>query len=114
VKDENGGLFADSHILNRYKNFFTQLLNVHSVSDVRQIEVHKAEWLVLGPRPFKVEIPVVKFKKYKSPGSDQILADLVQARGKTLLRFMNSLLLFEIRKESIIVPVRKKGWQNWL
>jgi hypothetical protein len=38
VKDENGDLLADSHnILNKWKNYFSQLLNVHSVSDVRQI-----------------------------------------------------------------------------
>jgi hypothetical protein len=37
VKDENGDLLADSHnILNRRKNYYYQLLNVHSVSDVRQ------------------------------------------------------------------------------
>jgi hypothetical protein len=41
VKDENGDLLADSHnILNRWKNYFSQLLNVHNVSDVRQIEVY--------------------------------------------------------------------------
>jgi hypothetical protein len=40
VKDENGDLLADSqNFLNRWKNYFSQLLNVH-VSDVRQIEVH--------------------------------------------------------------------------
>jgi hypothetical protein len=40
VKDESGDLLADSYsILNRWKNYFSQLLNVHSVSDVRQIEV---------------------------------------------------------------------------
>jgi hypothetical protein len=39
VKDENGDLLADSHnILNRW-NYFSHLLNVHNVSDVRQIEV---------------------------------------------------------------------------
>jgi hypothetical protein len=39
VKDENGDLLADSHnILNRWKNYFSQLLNVHNVSDVRQIQ----------------------------------------------------------------------------
>jgi hypothetical protein len=27
VKDENGDLLADSHILNRWKNYFSQLLN---------------------------------------------------------------------------------------
>ncbi|PNF35141.1 hypothetical protein B7P43_G09272 [Cryptotermes secundus] len=48
VKDENGDLFADSHnILNGWKNYFSQLLNVHRVSDVRQIEIHTAELLVL-------------------------------------------------------------------
>jgi hypothetical protein len=40
VKDENGDLLVDSHnILNRWKNYFLQLLNVHNVIDVRQIEV---------------------------------------------------------------------------
>jgi hypothetical protein len=40
VKDDNGDLLADSHnILNRWKNYLSQLLNVHNVSDVRQIEV---------------------------------------------------------------------------
>jgi hypothetical protein len=37
-KDENGDLLADSHnILNRWKNYFSQLLNMQSVSDVRKI-----------------------------------------------------------------------------
>jgi hypothetical protein len=44
VRNENGDLLADSHnILNRWKNYFSPLLNVHNVSDVRQIEVHMAE-----------------------------------------------------------------------
>jgi hypothetical protein len=44
VKDENGDLLADSHnILNRWKNYFSQLLNVHRVSDVRQREIHTAD-----------------------------------------------------------------------
>jgi flavorubredoxin len=39
VKDANGYLLADSHnILNMRKNYFSQLLNVHNVSDVRQIK----------------------------------------------------------------------------
>jgi hypothetical protein len=40
VKDENGDLLADSqNILIRCKNDFSQLLKVHRVSDVRQIEI---------------------------------------------------------------------------
>jgi hypothetical protein len=38
VKDENGDLPADSYnILNRWKNYFLQLLNIDRVSDDRQI-----------------------------------------------------------------------------
>jgi hypothetical protein len=43
MKDENGDLLADFHnILNRRKNYFCQLLNVHNISDVRQREIHTA------------------------------------------------------------------------
>jgi hypothetical protein len=66
VKDENGDLLADSHnILNRWKNYFSQLLNVHNVSDIRQIEVHMAETLVPGHSHLEAEIAIAKFKKYK-------------------------------------------------
>jgi hypothetical protein len=47
VKDEKGDLVADSHsIMARWRNNFSQILNVHGVSDVRQAEIHKAEPLV--------------------------------------------------------------------
>jgi hypothetical protein len=76
VKDENGDLLADSHSsLNRWKNDFSQLSNVHNVSDVRQIEVHTAEPLVPDPSRLEAEIAIAKFKKYKSQGSDQIPAN---------------------------------------
>jgi hypothetical protein len=43
VSDENGDLLADFHnILNRWKNYFSELLNVHNVSDVTHTEVHTA------------------------------------------------------------------------
>jgi hypothetical protein len=56
MKDENGDLFADSqNILIRWKNYFSQLLNVHNGSDVRQIKVHTAEPLVSAPNCLEVE-----------------------------------------------------------
>jgi hypothetical protein len=77
VKDENGDL-ADSHyILNRWKYYFSRLLNVHRISDVRQIEIHTAEPIVPDPSPSEVEIAVAKLKRYKPPSSDQILAELI-------------------------------------
>jgi hypothetical protein len=99
MKNENDDLLADSHNnLNRWKNYFSQLLNVHNVSDVRQIEVDMAEPLVLGPSHLEVEIAIAKLKKYKSPGSDQIPVELIQAGAKMLL----SLILFGIRKNCLI------------
>jgi hypothetical protein len=53
-------------------------LDVYRVSD-RQVEIHRVELLVPNPVPFEVEIAIAKFKKYKSPGSDQFLAELIQA-----------------------------------
>jgi hypothetical protein len=39
-KDENGDLLADSgNISNRWKNYFSQLLNTHKTSDVSQIYI---------------------------------------------------------------------------
>jgi hypothetical protein len=37
------------------KNYFSQLLNMHNVSDVREREVHMAEALVPGPSRLEVE-----------------------------------------------------------
>jgi hypothetical protein len=118
VKDENGDLLAESHIiLNRRKNYFSQLLNVHNVSDVRQIEVHMAEPLVLGPSRLEVESATAKLKKNKSPGSDGIASKLIQAGGEMLLSAIHKLIdsvwnkeeLPDQWKESITLSVHKKG-----
>jgi hypothetical protein len=116
VKDENGDL-ADSHkIFNNWNNYFSQLLNEHIVNDVRQIEVHMAEQLVHGPSRLKVEIAVAKLKKYKSPGSDGIPAELIQEGSEILLSAIHKSItsvwnkeeLTDKWKESIILPVHKK------
>jgi hypothetical protein len=92
VKDENFNLFSDSHILNTWKNYFSQLLNVHRVSDVRKIKIHTAEPLVPDPRPFEVEIAIEKLKRYKLPGSDEIPAERIQARGEILSSKIHKLI----------------------
>jgi hypothetical protein len=118
VKDENGNLLKDSHnILNRWMNCFFQLLNAHRVSNVKQIEIHTAEPLVPDPSHFEVEFAIAKLKEYKSSGSDQISENLIQA-GREILQSEIHKLINSVRnkeelpdqlKESIIVPVHKKG-----
>ena len=47
VKDEKGDLVANSYnIMARWRNYFSQILNVHGFSDVRQAEIHTAEPLM--------------------------------------------------------------------
>jgi hypothetical protein len=79
---------ASRHFRNKKRkcpgNKINELLNVHRVSDVRQIEIHTADPLVPDPIAVEVEIAIANLKKYKSPGSDAILAELVQAGGETL------------------------------
>jgi hypothetical protein len=56
-------------------------------------------------------------KRYKSQGTDQILAEMIKAEGKILCSAIHLLIhsiwnkkeLLQQRKVSIIVPIHKKG-----
>jgi len=64
VKDDKGDLVADPQsIMARWRNYFSQLLNVHEDNDVRQAEIHTAEPLVPEPSAFEVELAIRKLKK---------------------------------------------------
>jgi len=85
VNDENCDLLAHSRsILNRWKGYFCQLLNVHGVNDIRQRKMQIAEPLVPENSSLEVDIAIEKLLRYKSPGVDQIPAQLIQAGKKTL------------------------------
>jgi hypothetical protein len=86
-------LVHSHNISNKWKNHFSQLLNVHRVSDVRQIEVHTAEPLVPDPSTLEPEIAISKLRKYKSPA--EVIEPEVKYYG---LRSIISLIIFGIRK----------------
>jgi hypothetical protein len=85
---------------------------VHRASDVKQIEIHTAE-----PSPSEVETAIENLKRYKLPGSDGIPAELIQAGGEILRSKIHKVIksnrtkeeLSDQWKESIIIPVHKKG-----
>jgi len=82
VKDEKGDLVADSHsIVARWRNYLSQLFNAHGVKDVGQAEIHIAEPLVPEPSAAEFELAIDKLKSHKSPGIDQIPAELIKAGG---------------------------------
>jgi hypothetical protein len=94
VKDEKGGLVADSHsIMARRRNYFSHILNVHGVSDVRQAEIHTAEPLVPEPSALEVELAIEKLKGHKSPGIDQIPAELIKAGSRTIHCVIHKLII---------------------
>jgi hypothetical protein len=118
IKDENGKLLADlQNVLNRWKNFFNQVLNVHGIHDVRQMDIHTAEPSVPESSLVEVEIAIGKLKSYKFPGTDNIPAELIKAEGETLYSVIHRLICCvwnkeefpQQWKESIILPIYKKG-----
>ena len=114
VNDQKSDLVADSHsILARWRNHFSQLLNVHGVNDVRQTEIHMTEPLVPEPSAFEVELAVEKVKSHRSPGIDQIPAELIKTGGKEVKQFtvkpINLVYLFEIRRNCLRSRIYTKG-----
>jgi hypothetical protein len=85
------------------------------VTEVRQIEIQLSCYysiIVLS-----VEIAIAKLKKYKSPGSDQIPAEMCHAGGETLQihKLVNSILnkaeLPDQWKECIIFkPIHRRNY----
>jgi hypothetical protein len=92
-------------------------LNVRGVNDVRQREIHAAEPLVPEPSASEIELVIEKLKSHKSRGIDQIPAELIKAGGKRIRFEIHKLIISiwikeklpEEWKESIIIPVYKKG-----
>ena len=69
------------------------------------------------PSAFEVELAIGKLKNHKSPGIDQIPAELIKAEGGTICSAIHKLIISiwnkeelpEEWKESTIVPIYKKG-----
>jgi hypothetical protein len=81
------------------------------------MDIQTAEPFMPEPSLVEVEIAIGKLKRYKSPGTDQIPAELIKAGGETLYSEIHKLIcsiwnkedLPQQWKESIIVPIYKKG-----
>jgi hypothetical protein len=100
VKDENGD-YLQIPTFWIGERITSLSYGMYIVSTMLGRQIPTAELLVPDPSPFEV----AKLKRYKSPGSDQIPAKLIQAGGEILyyvLRFIRWLILFGIRKNCLI------------
>jgi hypothetical protein len=118
VKAERDDLLADpDKILNRWENYFYQLLNVHGAGGVRQTEMYTAEPSVPKPSAAQVEGATGNLKRYKFPGIDQIPAEMIHAGKQTLHSEIHKLIKLTWNKEELphqwreptIIPIHKKG-----
>jgi len=90
---------------------------VHGVKDVGQAEIHTAEPRVPELSASEIELAIDKLKSHKSLGFDQMPAELIKVGGRTMGLEIHKLItsvwkkekLPEEWKESIIVPIHKKG-----
>jgi hypothetical protein len=80
------------------------------------MDIHMVEPLV--PKSSLVRVGAIgEFNKYKSPGTDHILVELIKAGSETLHSEIHKLIcsiwnkeeLPQQQKESIIVPIYKEG-----
>jgi hypothetical protein len=116
VRDEKGDLVTDSHSsVARWRNHFSQPLNIHGVDDVRQTEMHTAEQ-VPEPNVFEGEMAVKKLKRHKLQGIDQIPSEFIKAGVRHFtLSSINLLILFGVRRncprsgrsQSIYLSIRR-------
>jgi hypothetical protein len=82
--------------------------------------MYTAKPFVPEPSDSEVEVAIGKLKRYKSPGVDQISAALIQAGGESLCSKIQKLIklirneegLPHLWKESVDVPIHKKGGKN--
>jgi hypothetical protein len=75
-------------------------------SDVRQVEVQTAQQLVHVSHRLKFEMAIAKLRKYKTPGSNQILGELILAEGDTLLFTIHKLINYIWNKKELPISGR--------
>ena len=89
----------------RWKNHFSQLLNIHEVNTVGHTEIHTVEPLVPEPSAFEFVLAIEKPKSHKSPGIEQIEGELIKVVGKGVKQFTivstNLLFLFGKRRNCL-------------
>jgi hypothetical protein len=118
LKDEKSDLVRGCQsTVARWRKHLCQLLNIHGLNNVRQAEMQTADTLVPEFIAFEVEMAIKEIQRHKSSVIDQIPAELIKTRGRTIRCYVHKLINYiwnkdewpEDWKKSIILPIYKKG-----
>jgi hypothetical protein len=82
----------------------------HGVNGVRQTEIHTSEPLVPELSASDIELAIEKLKSHKSPGIDQIPAELIKAVGKTIRCEIHKLIISIWNKEELPEERRSRSF----
>jgi hypothetical protein len=80
---------------------FLSAFEYAGVSDVRQSEMHTAGPPVPEPSVFDFEMFIEKLNGHKSPGNDQISAELIKAWGRKIRSEVHTLINSMWNKEEL-------------
>ena len=103
VMDKKGDLVTDSHcILARYRKHFSQLLNIHGVNDVKQLQKQTGEPLVPKLSAFEVQMAIGRLNGTNHQVSVKSQQNrLNQGVQQCALRYIHLLILFGIRRNCL-------------
>ncbi|CAF5225121.1 unnamed protein product, partial [Rotaria magnacalcarata] len=96
IKDKHGKLILNStDQLERWREFFDDLLNVSTVVDlqlidqikIKIIEKNDEERQNMQPTISEVRKALNQMKSRKAPGNDEITADLLKAGGEPVIKW---------------------------
>lgn len=118
IKNTDGKtLFNKEEILNRWKEYFSNLLNVENNNTIEEVVTDTAEIYIPEPTQEEVRNAIRKLKNNKAVGNDNIPSELIK-KGTLQLEYEITELVKQIWKdekipqdwnEAIIIPILKKG-----
>ena len=77
------------------------LRKLQCTTDLLHIYLHTAEPLVPDPSASEVELAIDKLKSHKSPGTDQVPAELIKVGGRTFCLEIHKLITSIWKKEKL-------------
>ena len=82
---------------------------MHGINDDRQTEIHTAESLVPEASAAEFELAIEKLKSHKSPGIDQIPAELFKATCRTICLEIHNLIISIWKNENYLKSGRNQS-----